>query len=76
MDLQSIYPPNLVPGFMAAIKTYYIETYNDRFFISPNPFFQLYMWLELLYQGPVMFWAVPNLYRSKLALLLMCTEAI
>jgi hypothetical protein len=64
VDLQSIYPPHLVPAFMTSLKAYYIATYNDLFFIDPPPFFKLYMWFELLYQAPVMFWAIPNLYRS------------
>jgi EXPERA (EXPanded EBP superfamily) len=64
VDLQSLYPPHLVPTFMASLKAYYIATYNDLFFISPPPFFKLYMWFELFYQAPVMFWAIPNLYRS------------
>jgi hypothetical protein len=49
---------------MTSLKAYYIATYNDLFFINPPPFFKLYMWFELLYQAPVMFWAIPNLYRS------------
>lgn len=50
---------------MASIKAYYISTYNDQFFISPPPFFKLYMWFELLYQAPVMLWAIPNIFRNS-----------
>ncbi|PSS25507.1 hypothetical protein M430DRAFT_47954 [Amorphotheca resinae ATCC 22711] len=65
VDLQSLYPAHLVPSFMVNLKSYYISTYNDLFFISPPPFFKLYMWSELLYQAPVMLWAIPNLYNNS-----------
>lgn len=64
VDLQSIYPAHLVPSFMVSIKEFYITTYKDQFFISTPPFFKLFTWLELVYQAPVLIWAIPNLYRG------------
>lgn len=65
MDLQAIYPAHLTPSFMQNLKAFYINTYKDDFFINPPPFFKAFMWSELLFQAPVMIWAVPALYQSE-----------
>jgi hypothetical protein len=65
MDLQAIYPASLVPNFMLNLKAFYINTYKDQFFINTPPFFKAFMWSELLFQAPVMIWAVGALYRSE-----------
>jgi hypothetical protein len=65
MDLQAIYPPFMVPGFMLSLKNFYINTYKDQFFVETPPFFKLFIWSELFFQAPVMFWALGGLYRSE-----------
>ncbi|KAF7857933.1 hypothetical protein EAF04_009290 [Stromatinia cepivora] len=65
MDLQALYPPHLTPSFLTTIKTYYITTYHDIFFISPPIYFKLFIWLELLVHVPVSFWAVGGLLRDS-----------
>lgn len=53
---------------MTALRTYYIETYQDQFFISPPPWFGLYLWFEVLYHVPVSVWAVGALLRGEIVL--------
>ncbi|TVY54165.1 Sigma intracellular receptor [Lachnellula suecica] len=65
MDLQAIYPPSVVPGFMLTVKNYYIKTYKDQFFVNPPPFFKLFIWSEILFQAPVTVWALGGLYRNS-----------
>lgn len=67
MDLQALYPPSLVPTFMANLKSFYINTYNDQFFIDMPLFFKTFMWTEILYQAPVSLWAIFALLRSMFA---------
>ncbi|CZR62660.1 related to integral membrane protein [Phialocephala subalpina] len=64
MDLQALYPPSLVPAFMENLKSFYINTYNDQFFINTPLFFKTFMWTEILYQAPVSLWAIPALLRN------------
>ncbi|CAD6499216.1 BgTH12-04868 [Blumeria graminis f. sp. triticale] len=73
VDLQVIYPPIIVPAFMIDLKAFYVETFDDRFFRTPPPFFQLFVWLEILYQAPVIAWSLGGLYRnsSKVPLVLL-----
>jgi hypothetical protein len=49
---------------MSGIKEFYINTYKDQFMINPPPFFELFLWSEILFQIPVMIWGIPALYRS------------
>lgn len=49
---------------MNDIRTFYIETYHDRFFSHPPAWFTMYLWLELVYHVPLSFWAVGALLRS------------
>jgi len=65
MDLQAIYPPSMVPGFMQTIKLYYVDTYKDQFFVDTPNFFRAFIWSELLFQAPIMIWAIGALLRSK-----------
>ena len=50
---------------MNDIRTFYIETYHDRFFSSPPAWFTMYLWLELVYHVPLSFWAVGALLRGS-----------
>jgi hypothetical protein len=65
VDLQALYPPSIVPTFMKNIKTFYVETYNDQFFIETPPFFEFFMWTEVFLQGPVMLWSLGGLLRGE-----------
>jgi len=64
VDLQGIYPAHLIPTFMSRISAFYLETYNDLFFVYHPPFFQAFMWSELLFQAPVGVWAIINLPKG------------
>jgi hypothetical protein len=64
VDLQGIYPAHLVPTFMSNIIKFYMEQYNDLFFVNHPPFFTAFMWSEALYQIPVGIWAIPNLLNG------------
>lgn len=51
---------------MTNLRQWYIATYADKFFTQPPAWFDLYMWMELVYHVPLSFWAVGALVRSKL----------
>ncbi|KAG9245143.1 hypothetical protein BJ878DRAFT_502922 [Calycina marina] len=65
MDFQALYPTHLVPGFMKALSSFYINTYNDRFFITHPPFFQAFIFSEIIFQLPVSIWAIRALPRDS-----------
>ncbi|KXL44651.1 hypothetical protein M433DRAFT_155571 [Acidomyces richmondensis BFW] len=64
VDLVSFYPEALTPQFMLNIRKFYIETYHDRFFTQPPAWFNMYMWMELLYHTPLSVWAIGALIRN------------
>ncbi|GAB7362930.1 hypothetical protein MBLNU230_g3229t2 [Neophaeotheca triangularis] len=68
IDAYNLWPSSLRPEFMTDLRTYYIETYQDQFFISPPPWFGLYLWFEVLYHVPVSVWAVGALLRGEIVL--------
>jgi hypothetical protein len=50
---------------MQSITDFYIDTYNDLFFIgTPPPFFEFFMYTEMLIQVPVMIWGIGGLLRG------------
>ncbi|KAI1817439.1 transmembrane protein 6/97 [Poronia punctata] len=55
-------PPNSPLHILGQLRTYYLTTYNDQFFLPPPAeipsFFPLYAVLELLFHLPVSIWAV------------------
>ncbi|TQS32513.1 hypothetical protein Golomagni_07167 [Golovinomyces magnicellulatus] len=65
IDLQVIYDPSLVPAFLKKAKDFYVERYNDQFFINSPPFFKLFVWSEVFVQAPVMLWSLGGLYRIR-----------
>lgn len=67
MDLVPFYPEALTPQFMLNIRMFYVETYHDKFFTHPPAWFNMYLWMELLYHTPLSVWAVGALMRSKSA---------
>jgi len=64
VDLVPLYPASLTPEFLLSIRADYIATYSDQFFVSPPPFFTLYMWMEVFFHVPVSVWAVGALLRD------------
>ncbi|KAL3428509.1 membrane protein SPAC56F8.07 [Phlyctema vagabunda] len=64
VDLYPLYPIFIIPDFMSDLRTWYIVTYHDLFFVSPPPFFVFFAWLELLFHVPVAFWSVGGLWRG------------
>ncbi|KAF2188566.1 hypothetical protein K469DRAFT_703161 [Zopfia rhizophila CBS 207.26] len=49
---------------MLDIRSYYYNTYGDRFFKDPPTWFNTYVLLELIYHLPVTLWAIPALLRN------------
>ena len=49
---------------MVDIRTWYVVTYKDRFFINPPTWFNTYMLLEAVYHLPLSLWVVPALLRD------------
>ncbi|KAF2484965.1 transmembrane protein 6/97 [Neohortaea acidophila] len=64
VDLYPLYPESIRPQFMTNLRTWYITTYNDRFFTTPPAWFSAYMWMEALYHVPLSFWAIGALLRD------------
>ncbi|PPJ49696.1 hypothetical protein CBER1_02144 [Cercospora berteroae] len=64
VDIYPLYPTHIVPSFMTQLRTWYIATYRDQFFVSPPAWFTLYAWMELLYHVPLSVWAVGALVRD------------
>ena len=56
----------MIPAWMLSITEFYINTYNDLFFIgTPPPFFEFFMYTEMFVQVPVMIWGIPALLRGE-----------
>jgi hypothetical protein len=55
----------MVPDFMVNLKSFYINTYKDQFFVNTPPFFEFFMWTEIFLQAPVMLWGVGALFRGE-----------
>jgi len=49
---------------MTSLRTWYIATYRDQFFVTPPAWFDLYMYMELIYHVPLSLWAVGALLRD------------
>jgi hypothetical protein len=49
---------------MTALREWYITTYADRFFSHPPAWFNMYMYMELVYHVPLSFWAIGALIRG------------
>ncbi|KAN0104188.1 Transmembrane protein 6/97 [Hyaloscypha variabilis] len=77
VDLQPLYPPHLIPGWMLGITEYYIKTFNDQYFINEPVWFHFFMMSELFIQVPVMVWGIGALLRdSKLVPLVLLPLAL
>jgi hypothetical protein len=49
---------------MHSLRSFYITTYRDQFFINPPSWFTFYTWIEALYHVPLSLWAIGALLRS------------
>ena len=47
------------------MRKYYIETYRDRFFVQPPPWFKVYVFLEGLYHLPISLWMLGALVNGQ-----------
>lgn len=65
VDMVAIYKQSLTPAFQLSLRAWYIETYNDPFFINPPAWFLSFMWMEALYHVPLCLWAIPALVRGR-----------
>ncbi|KAI9756652.1 MAG: sterol homeostasis protein [Chaenotheca gracillima] len=63
----------------SALRTYYADAYQDKFFLDPPAWFTIYIWLEAVYHLPLSIWAIGALirddHRVPLQLLLFAAEA-
>lgn len=57
---------------MTTVRNFYIETYQDQFFIAPPSWFGLYLWFEVLYHVPLSLWAVGGLWRGMDPSAILC----
>jgi len=64
VDLYPLWPSSLRPAYMTELRNFYITTFNDQFFVAPPAWFNLYLYLELLYHIPLSLWAIPALVRG------------
>ncbi|KAI9841962.1 MAG: hypothetical protein M1837_000282 [Sclerophora amabilis] len=67
VDLTPLYPTGIKqPTFIAALRAFYIDAYQDRFFTDPPVWFVAYIWLEALYHVPLSIWAVGALVKGEM----------
>lgn len=72
VDLAPIYPEAFKPQFITTLREFYIATYADRFFTQPPAWFNMYMYMELIYHVPLSVWAIGALIRGMLLLFVLC----
>jgi hypothetical protein len=66
VDLVPLYPNSLQPAPLLALRSWYISTYKDPFFVPvPPAWFTAFAWMEALYHVPLSVWAVGALRRGK-----------
>lgn len=49
---------------MTTLREWYITIYADRFFTQPPAWFNMYMYMELVYHVPLSLWAIGALIRG------------
>ncbi|KAF2091756.1 hypothetical protein K490DRAFT_61186 [Saccharata proteae CBS 121410] len=64
VDATALYPEWARLDFMVQLRKYYVDTYQDQFFMKPPAWFGLYTWMELLYHAPLSAWAIGALIRD------------
>ncbi|KIV89862.1 hypothetical protein PV10_07230 [Exophiala mesophila] len=64
VDLAYFYPPALTPSISTTLRTFYVETYADRFFISPPAWFKAFGVLEGVYHLPISIWFLGAIWND------------
>ncbi|PNS21723.1 hypothetical protein CAC42_1577 [Sphaceloma murrayae] len=64
VDLHPLWPASIRPAYMDSLRQWYVTTYRDQFFVAPPAWFDLYMYLELIYHVPLCLWAIPALLND------------
>ncbi|KIW91909.1 uncharacterized protein Z519_07879 [Cladophialophora bantiana CBS 173.52] len=64
VDLCSILPSILVSPLSHSLRTYQLQRFQDKFFISPPAWFMAYMWIEATYHVPISLWMVWGIFKD------------
>ncbi|KAE8376011.1 transmembrane protein 6/97 [Aspergillus bertholletiae] len=65
IDTVPLLPSVLQTNVSHHIRSYYIETYHDKFFSEPSPmWFSTFIAMELVYHAPLSLWALGALLRD------------
>ncbi|EFE31875.1 integral membrane protein, putative [Trichophyton benhamiae CBS 112371] len=70
VDLVPLYPEALKPAFLDDIRSFYINTYQDKFFIDPPAWFGSYIVMELVYHVPASIINASKLLNGKYSILI------
>jgi hypothetical protein len=64
VDLPHTLPDSIRPKFTADLREWYVAEYKDPLFINPPSWFNACLVWEVIYQVPLILWAVPALLRN------------
>lgn len=64
VDLSGYYPPLPFLQAIRDLRTWYIATYRDLYFIKPPVHFHVFLALEAVYHVPLSIWVVPAILRD------------
>lgn len=66
IDTAPLQPTWAVTSLSTTLRTFYVNTYRDKFFESPTPaWFSAFIWMEVLYHVPASLWAVWGLLKGE-----------
>ena len=75
VDLAPLYPAQVKPHALDTLRTWYIATYRDQFFVHPPAWFNMYLWMEALYHIPLSLWAIGGLLKGERLTLSTCCKS-
>jgi len=64
VDLPHTLPDSIRPQFTTNLREWYVAEYKDPLFINPPSWFNACLVWEVIYQIPLILWAVPALLRN------------
>ncbi|KAJ5081331.1 hypothetical protein NUU61_009595 [Penicillium alfredii] len=65
IDTAPLQPAIVRTDFSQQLRDFYVATYHDKFFSEPIPvWFNVFIWLEVLYHVPLSLWAIRGLLRD------------
>ncbi|KAJ5984582.1 hypothetical protein N7481_006681 [Penicillium waksmanii] len=65
IDTAPLQPSWAVTSLSTTLRTFYVNTYRDKFFEPPTPaWFSAFIWMEVLYHVPASLWAVWGLLKE------------